>query len=101
MNKIFIAATSSATETDLKSARLGSRFARLDLQSQLALLAVELLKIDFEKFSRERIAICFAAKNGSLSTDVEFWNGRNEIGGPSPTLFVYTLPRAAITEYAI
>jgi 3-oxoacyl-(acyl-carrier-protein) synthase len=101
MNKISIAATSQATFADLKSARLGPRFARLDLQSQLALLAVELLEINFEKFSRERTAVCLAAKTGSLSTDVEFWNGRNGIGGPSPTLFAYTLPSAAIGEIAI
>jgi 3-oxoacyl-(acyl-carrier-protein) synthase len=101
MDKIFIAVTSLATETDLKSARLGPRFARLDLQSQLALLAVELLEINFEKFSRERIAICLAAKTGSLSTDVEFWNGRDNAGGPSPILFAYTLPSAAIGEIAI
>ena len=89
------------TEADLKSARLGMRFGRLDLQSQLALLAVELLGIDFEKFVRERIAICLAASAGSLATDFDFWEGRNAVGGPSPTLFAYTLPSAAIGEIAI
>jgi len=89
------------TDADLKSARLGTRFGRLDLQSRLALLAVELLRIDFEKFSRERIAICLAASTGSLATDFDFWEGRNAVGGPSPTLFAYTLPSAAIGEIAI
>jgi 3-oxoacyl-(acyl-carrier-protein) synthase len=101
MNKIVIAATSQATEADLKSARLGTRFGRLDLSSQLALLAVELLGVDFGKFSRDRIAICLAAKAGSLSTDFDFWSGRDAVGGPSPTLFAYTLPSAAIGEIAI
>jgi 3-oxoacyl-(acyl-carrier-protein) synthase len=101
MDKIIIIATSHATEADLKSARLGNRFGRLDLASQLALLAVEPLAIDFEKFPRERIAICLAAKAGSLSTDIEFWKGRDAVGGPSPTLFAYTLPSAAIGEIAI
>jgi 3-oxoacyl-(acyl-carrier-protein) synthase len=101
MDKIVITATSKVTEADLKSARLGTRFGRLDLSSQLALLAVELLGIDFGKFSRERIAICLAAKNGSLSTDFDFWQGRDAVGGPSPTLFAYTLPSAAIGEIAI
>ncbi|MGH7977540.1 MAG: hypothetical protein ACREDS_11865 [Limisphaerales bacterium] len=101
MDKIVIIAKSQATEADLKSARLGSRFGRLDLQSQLALLAVELLGVDFGKFSRDRIAICLAAKAGSLSTDFDFWQGRDAIGGPSPTLFAYTLPSAAIGEIAI
>ena len=41
MDKIIITATSQVTEADLKSARLGMRFGRLDLSSQLALLAVE------------------------------------------------------------
>jgi 3-oxoacyl-(acyl-carrier-protein) synthase len=101
MDKIVITAKSQATEADLKSARLGTRFGRLDLASQLALLAVDLLGVDFEKFSRERIAICLAAKAGSLSTDFDFWQGRDAIGGPSPTLFAYTLPSAAIGEIAI
>jgi 3-oxoacyl-(acyl-carrier-protein) synthase len=101
MNKIFIAATSKVAAADLPSARLGLRFARLDLQSQMALLAVELLGVDFQKFSPDRVAVCLAAKIGSLSTDVEFWNGRDGVGGPSPTLFAYTLPSAAIGEIAI
>jgi 3-oxoacyl-(acyl-carrier-protein) synthase len=101
MNNFVITAASKVTETDLKSARLGTRFGRLDLSSQLALLAVESLGVDFGKFSRDRIAICLAARAGSLSTDFDFWSGRNAVGGPSPTLFAYTLPSAAIGEIAI
>lgn len=101
MNNPIITATSRVTEADLKSARLGPRFGRLDLASQLALLAVENLGVNFDSLRRERIAICLAAKAGSLTTDVEFWKGRNAVGGPSPTLFAYTLPSAAIGEIAI
>jgi 3-oxoacyl-(acyl-carrier-protein) synthase len=101
MDDLIITAASRVTEADLKTARLGSRFGRLDPASRLALLAVELLAVDFDEFSRERIAICLAAKAGSLSTDVEFWKGRDAVGGPSPTLFSYTLPSAAIGEIAI
>src|SRR5450432_1523231 len=101
MGKVVITATSQVAEADLKSARLGTRFGRLNLSSQLALLAVESLGVDFGKFSRERIAICLAAKTGSLSTDFDFWIGRDAVGGPSPTLFAYTLPSAAIGEIAI
>jgi len=101
MNKMSIAAASTVTEADLKSAKLGQRFGRLDLQSQLALLAVSSLKINFDGFARDRIGICLAASSGSLSTDVNFWNGRNGVGGPSPTLFAYTLPSAAVGEIAI
>ncbi|HEY2330168.1 MAG TPA: hypothetical protein VGI63_10200 [Verrucomicrobiae bacterium] len=101
MDKIAITAASQVTEADLKTARLGSRFGRLDLASQLALLAVENLGVNFDLLPRERIAICLAAKAGSLATDVEFWRGRDAVGGPSPTLFAYTLPSAAIGEIAI
>lgn len=101
MNKISIIAASVVTETDLQSARLGQRFGRLDLQSQLALLAVASLKINFDEFPRDRVGICLAASAGSLTTDFNFWNGRNAVGGPSPTLFAYTLPSAAVGEIAI
>jgi 3-oxoacyl-(acyl-carrier-protein) synthase len=101
MDKLVISAVSQVTDVDLKSARLGLRFSRLDLQSQLALLAVESLGINFDVLPRERIAICLAAGAGSLSTDVEYWKGRDAVGGPSPTLFAYTLPSAGIGEIAI
>jgi len=101
MNKISIAAASIVTDADLPSVRLGQRFGRLDLQSQLALLAVASLKINFDEFARDRIGVCLAASAGSLSTDVSFWAGRNAVGGPSPTLFAYTLPSAAVGEIAI
>ncbi len=98
---ISIAAASIVTEADLPSARLGKRFGRLDLQSQLALLAVASLKINFDAFALDRVGICLAASAGSLTTDVNFWQGRNGVGGPSPTLFAYTLPSAAVGEVAI
>ena len=101
MNKIAIAAASSVNEADLKSARLGQRFGRLDLQSQLALLAVAVLKINFDALPRDRIGIVLGASAGSLTTDFNFWSGRHGVGGPSPTLFAYTLPSAAVGEIAI
>ena len=101
MSRISIAAASVVTEGELTSARLGPRFGRLDLQSRLALLAVASLKVDFAAWSAERIGICLAASAGSLTTDVNFWQGRNGTGGPSPTLFAYTLPSAAVGEIAI
>ena len=101
MDKIVITATSFVTEADLSTARLGARFGRLDLASQLALLAVESLGINFDAQPRDRIGICLAARAGSLAIDLEFWRGRDTVGGPSPTLFAYTLPSAAIGEIAI
>ena len=94
-----VTATSLVTEVDVSAARLGQRFGRLDLASQLALLAVEKLGADFTTLGR--VGICLAARVGSLSTDMEYWNGRDAVGGPSPTLFAYTLPSAAIGEIAI
>jgi 3-oxoacyl-(acyl-carrier-protein) synthase len=101
VNKLFITDASTVTEADLPNARLGQRFGRMDLTSQLALLAVEALAANFESLARDRIAIVLAAKTSSLSTDAEYWKGRDNPGGPSPTLFTYTLPSAAIGEIAI
>jgi len=101
MSKLVIAAANTVTEADLPNARLGQRFGRMDLTSQLALLAVESLAASFETITRDRIAIVLAAQTSSLSTDAEYWRGRDNPGGPSPTLFTYTLPSAAIGEIAI
>jgi 3-oxoacyl-(acyl-carrier-protein) synthase len=101
MNDIVVTAASALTQADLASAQLGGRFGRLDLISQLALLAVEPLAAHFDLLSRDRIGICLAVRAGSLSTDVEYWKGRDAVGGPSPMLFAYTLPSSAIGEIAI
>ncbi len=109
MNDLSIIAASQVTSADLARARsgfnsgaeLGSRFGRLDLQSQLALLAVASLRVDFSALPPARTGICLVASAGSLATDVNFWNGRHGGGGPSPTLFAYTLPSAAAGEIAI
>lgn len=101
MADIVIIAGSSATEVDAREARLGTRFGRMDLASQLALVAVERLKIPFDTLARDRIGLCLVSSAGSLSTDADFWNSRLETGGPSPTLFTYTLPSAPLGELAI
>lgn len=101
MDDVVITAASAVTEADLAKAKMGPRFGRMDLLSQLALLSVESLGIDFETMDRSRIGICMATSAGSLPTDIQYWNGRNDVGGPSPTLFAYTLPSSAIGEIAI
>ena len=101
MNKLVITAASRITDADGSASRLGARYSRLDAMSQLTLLAVEALGVDFDALPRDRIGICLAARAGSLSTDVDFWNGRHVAGGLSPTLFAYTLPSAALGEIAI
>ena len=97
----FITASNTVTSADVAAARLGPRFGRMDLTSQLALLAVEPFAAHFDSVPRDRIAIVLAARTGSLPTDVEYWKGREAVGGLSPTLFTYTLPSAAIGEIAI
>jgi 3-oxoacyl-(acyl-carrier-protein) synthase len=101
MDEIVISAANIVTEAELGAARLGGRFARLDLASQLASLAVESLGVNFEANPPDRIGICLAAAAGSLATDLEYWRGRDAVGGPSPTWFAYTLPSAAIGVIAI
>jgi 3-oxoacyl-(acyl-carrier-protein) synthase len=101
MNNLVITAASQVNGGDLRTARLGSRFGRMDVMSQLVLLSVEWLGVAFDAMPRERIGICLATRAGSVSTDVEYWKGRNTAGGLSPTLFTYTLPSAAIGEVAI
>ena len=98
---LVVTATSEVFGEDVASARLGSRFGRMDLASQLALLAVEKLGVNFDEWPRDRIAICLASSAGSLATDAEYWQGRDQAGGPSPTLFTYTLPSAPLGEIAI
>lgn len=101
MSNYFITAHNSVTSADVSSARLGTRFGRMDISSQLALLAVEPFAPHFDSIPRDRIAIVLAARAGSLPTDVNFWEGRDAVGGLSPTIFTYTLPSAAIGEIAI
>lgn len=101
MDSITVTAAGRATQTGIQSANLGSRFGRLDLLSQLAVLAVESLQADFSEFPQDRVGICLNVRAGSLSTDVEYWRGRDDVGGPSPLLFTYTLPSSAVGEIAI
>jgi len=101
MISLFITAANSVTSADVATARLGTRFGRMDLPSQLALIAVEPFAPHFDALARDRIAIVLAARSGSLPTDIAYWQGRDSVGGLSPTLFTYTLPSAAIGEIAI
>ena len=101
MSKLVITAVNSVTDADVPNARLGQRFGRMDFSCQLALLAAEPLAPHFESLTRDRIAIVVAAQTSSLPTDTEYWKGRDNLGGPSPTLFTYTLPSAAVGEIAI
>ena len=101
MTEIYAITGSRVTETGGGAARLGSRFGRLDLTSQLVLLAVEALASHLHTWPGDRVGLCLGARTGSLAADQEFWERRDAPGGPSPTLFTYTLPSAALGELAI
>ena len=101
MDDLIITAAARVTGVDMDTETLGPRLGRLDLTCRLALLAVEPLRPHFDILLRHRIGICLAVRTGSLPTDIEYWKGRGLAGGPSPTLFAYTLPSSAIGEIAI
>ena len=101
MDKLAIIAASLVKGEDAQTARLSPRFGRMELASQLALLAVEPLAKHFDAVPRHRIAIGLNASSGSLASDIEFWVGHKVVGGMCPTIFTYTLPSAAIGEIAI
>ncbi|MEP6662829.1 MAG: hypothetical protein ABJC04_04095, partial [Verrucomicrobiota bacterium] len=75
MNNLIALHKSIVAEPDVRAAKMGTRFGRLDLMSQLCVLAVEKLNVNFDEWPRDRIAICLCAQTGSLSTDVEYWQG--------------------------
>jgi hypothetical protein len=79
------------------------RFGRLDAMSRYAVAAAELLALpaarEGEVFAR--MGICLGTETGSLGVDIEFFMRLLKLGEASPTLFVYTLPSAAIAEIAI
>jgi 3-oxoacyl-(acyl-carrier-protein) synthase len=99
MSNLTVAATSIVTPADVSRFQFGSRFGRLDPVCQLGMTAVEALGIKFG--SRAAIGVLAATNAGSLATDVQYWRTRNEPGGVSPSLFVYTLPSSLIGEIAI
>ncbi len=79
------------------------RFGRLDLLSQYAVAAAE-LALQVQPLSPAEAAgaaLCLGTAHGSLAADCEFLAGANSAAGPSPTVFSYTLPSAAIGEISI
>ncbi|MCG3147546.1 MAG: hypothetical protein PCFJNLEI_00986 [Verrucomicrobiae bacterium] len=99
MSNIAVVATSSVTPADVSRYQFGSRFGRMDPVCQLGLTAVEALGVKFG--SRADIGVIVATNAGSLTTDVQYWRTRNEPGGVSPSLFIYTLPSSVTGEIAI
>jgi hypothetical protein len=79
------------------------RFGRLDRLSQYAVAAVELALQDRPLAAEEATgaAVCLGTVYGSAGADCEFLAGAGSPAGPSPMVFSYTLPSAAIGEIAI
>jgi hypothetical protein len=79
------------------------KFYKMDNLSKLAFLADFLLK-DFisESLDQEnRIQLIFANSGSSQRTDQRFIDSYSNLGSPSPSLFVYTLPNILTGELSI
>jgi len=84
---------------DLAGARWGTALAGWDLLIQLCLLAVEAELGNFG--TRPNRYLSCPPRWVAWSTDANTGEGRDQAGGPSPTLFAYTHPSdAAIGEMA-
>ncbi|HZH88856.1 MAG TPA: hypothetical protein VFD78_06715 [Chitinophagaceae bacterium] len=75
------------------------KFHKMDLQSKVAILAIELMNIPFKKWNPYNIAMLFDTQSGSITADKAFEASRTTF--PSPALFVYTLPNIFMGEIAI
>lgn len=75
------------------------KFHKMDVQSKVAILAVEMMDIPFDKWDSFKIAMLFDTQSGSIAADKAFEASRATI--PSPALFVYTLPNIFMGEIAI
>ncbi len=80
------------------------KFHKMDLLSKIGTLGVELLKSrngKLNQYADDDIALVFANKNSSATTDLKFQASYQEKKSPSPSLFVYTLPNILLGEIAI
>ncbi|MCO5260954.1 MAG: hypothetical protein M9916_12495 [Crocinitomicaceae bacterium] len=79
------------------------KFYKMDDLSKMAILSVELLKENayLNNFNKDELELIFANSNASQHTDVKFIDSYTNIGNPSPSLFVYTLPNILTGELAI
>ena len=78
------------------------KFYKMDNLSKLGWICAELLlKGNFNKdnYQPEEIGVVLANANSSLDNDIRYFNSMKD--GPSPSLFVYTLPNIVIGEICI
>ncbi|MCK6500944.1 MAG: hypothetical protein L6Q38_15815 [Nitrospira sp.] len=75
-----------------------SRFARMDPMCRLGLMAVEILRVNWDSMTaaqRESVGVCLETQLGSIDTDIRF------LQTTRPSLFAYTLPSTLIGEVCI
>ena len=78
------------------------KFYKMDNLSKLGWLASEILIKDKFKphiYKPEQVGILLANANSSLDDDIKYYHSVKD--GPSPSLFVYTLPNIVIGEICI
>jgi hypothetical protein len=78
------------------------KFHKMDRLSKLGLLGTEiLLKDNFDKsrYQPDETGIVLCNASASLDTDIQYY--KTVEAGPSPALFVYTLPNIVIGEISI
>lgn len=78
------------------------KFFKMDELSRLAFLGSEmvLLRCDRQRYADDEVAMVFANRSSSLTTDAQFQLTLDG-GIPSPALFVYTLPNIGMGEVCI
>ena len=101
MNDLFITAVNSVTSADVATARLGTRFRRMDQRASSHCSPSNPLRRTLTPLARERIAIVLAARTGSLPTDVATGGGATPWAASVPHCSPHTLPSAALGEIAI
>lgn len=79
------------------------KFYKMDNLSKMAFLADSLLQdfIPKNKDQENKLNLIMANASSSVKTDLKFIDSYSNLGNPSPSLFVYTLPNILNGELAI
>jgi hypothetical protein len=79
------------------------KFHKMDHLSKLSILAEQLLHhyIDKDAEPENKLQLIFANSSSSQLTDLKFQDSYTNLGNPSPSLFVYTLPNILTGELCI
>jgi hypothetical protein len=79
------------------------KFYKMDNLSKMTVLATEWIKFTglLNNLTDDALELLFANTNASQHTDMKFLESYQQLGNPSPSLFVYTLPNILTGELAI